>query len=108
MDKPYFCCLVCDKALNYYDGDEDDQHSAVSGLFVSGHGNYGSNYFDPAPSERKEREYLEAVICNGCVRKKMQRFRVMSNDKLIPWVIPEGLLHRTEEEEAQEDYRVIQ
>ena len=79
-------CLVCgaligcDKALG-----SNTWGVAEDGTFFHARGNYGSTVFDPLSGC----EYLEAVVCNACLKKHAQRVRIAEDmRRTVRWCKP--------------------
>ena len=67
-------CLVCEKDVN------TDTWHVYNATIWKTHGNYGSSVYDPM----SENTYLEAVVCDECLKKKRKLMEeVVSRKKVV-------------------------
>ncbi|GAF95101.1 unnamed protein product [marine sediment metagenome] len=65
-----FKCFCCGKSIEVeLDTSPTCWNPAYDALWFRAYGNFGSTIFDPLPTGRKGTEFLQIVICDGCVLK---------------------------------------
>lgn len=71
-------CICCNKML---EGDVTKDPLDISpvfdGLVFRSSGNFGSTIFDPMPIDTEE--YLQVIICDGCIKKNARRVTRIHN-----------------------------
>lgn len=66
-------CFCCDTWLEteIEDSDPLTLNPVYDGLIFRSPGNFGSTVFDPMPIGTEE--YLQVIICDGCIKTKIRR-----------------------------------
>lgn len=73
-------CFCCNKSIESEPIDNPIViHPVYSGLIFRSVGNFGSTIFDPMPSRNEE--MLQVIICEECIKTKIERVTRIYNIK---------------------------